>query len=238
MTRNVDPAEIERFEKLAASWWDPAGGMAGLHRLNPVRTRYIERAAGGLAGKKILDVGCGAGILSEALAARGAEVLGIDVASDVLKAAEMHAKASKLKIEYRKASAEALAEEKPGAFDLVTCLEMLEHVPDPERVVAACARLAKPGGAVPGGTVIFSTINRNPKAFLLAIVGAEYVLNIVQRGTHEYAKFIRPSELERWARHAGLEVRDVTGLRYNPLTRTASLSSDVDVNYLMHCAKT
>lgn len=229
---NVDAAEIARFDRIAASWWDPNGEMAPLHVINPVRVRYIEQAAGALAGKAAVDIGCGGGLLSEALAARGAAVTGIDLAEDVLAAARAHLKASKLRVDYRAVAAEALAAEQPGAFDLVTCLEMLEHVPDPASVVAACARLARPGAPV-----VFSTINRNPKAWALAIVAAEYVLGLLPRGTHDYAKLIRPSELARWAGAAGLEVIEIRGLTYNPLLRTAQLSDDCDVNYLMLCKR-
>ena len=229
---NVDPAELARFDAIAARWWDPHGEMGALHAINPLRTRYIEHCAGGLRGKVAVDVGCGAGLLSEALAARGAAVLGIDLATEVLEAARRHLQQSKLAVAYREIAAEDLAAERPGAFDLVTCLEMLEHVPDPAAIVAATARLVKPGG-----TVVFSTINRNPKAYALAIVAAEYLLNLVARGTHEYAKLIRPSELDRWARGAGLAVVEIRGMTYNPLTKAARLSDDCDVNYLMHCRR-
>jgi len=232
MTANVDPGELARFDAIAARWWDPQGEMAPLHVINPLRTRYIEKAAGGLRGKAVVDVGCGAGLLSEALAAKGALVLGIDLAQEVLEAARRHLGGSKLPVEYRSIAAEALAAERPGGFDLVTCLEMLEHVPEPASVVEACARLARPGASI-----VFSTINRNPKAYALAIVAAEYVLNLVARGTHEYAKLIRPSELERWARAAGLEVLEIRGMTYNPLLKSARLSDDCDVNYLMHCRR-
>ena len=232
MSRNVDAAEIARFEKIAATWWDPNGEMAPLHVMNPVRARYIEQAAGALAGKAAVDIGCGGGLLTEALAARGAAVTGIDLAEDLLAAARAHLKHSKLKVDYRAVAAEALAAERPGAFDLVTCLEMLEHVPDPASVVAACARLAKPGAPI-----VFSTINRNPKAWALAIVAAEYVLGLLPRGTHDYAKLIRPSELARWAEAAGLEVVEIRGLTYNPLLKSARLADDCDVNYLMLCRK-
>jgi 2-polyprenyl-6-hydroxyphenyl methylase/3-demethylubiquinone-9 3-methyltransferase len=232
MSGNVDAAEIARFDAIAARWWDPNGEMAPLHVINPVRARYIERAAGTLQGKTAVDIGCGGGLLAEALAARGATVTGIDLAEDVLDAARAHLTASKLKVDYRAVAAEALAAEKPGAFDLVTCLEMLEHVPDPAAVVAACARLAKPGAPV-----VFSTINRNPKSYALAIVAAEYVLGLLPRGTHDYAKLIRPSELDRWAQAAGLEVVEIRGLAYNPLLKSASLSDDCDVNYLMLCRR-
>lgn len=232
MTPNVDRDEIARFEKIAATWWDPDGEMAPLHVLNPVRARYIEQAAGTLAGKTAVDVGCGGGLLAEALAARGAAVTGIDLAEDLLAAARAHLKASKLAVDYRAISAEALAAERPGAFDLVTCLEMLEHVPDPAAVVAACAKLARPGAPI-----VFSTLNRNPKAYALAIVAAEYLLGLLPRGTHDYARFIRPSELDRWARAAGLDVVEVRGLAYNPLLKSARLSDDCDVNYLMLCRR-
>ncbi len=232
MSGNVDAAEIARFDQIAARWWDPRGEMAPLHVINPVRARYIEQAAGALAGKTAVDIGCGGGLLSEALAARGATVTGVDLAEDVLAAARAHLKVSKLKVDYRAVAAEALAAEQPGAFDLVTCLEMLEHVPDPASVVAACATLARPGAPV-----VFSTINRNPKAWTLAIVAAEYVLGLLPRGTHDYAKLIRPSELARWAEAAGLEVMEIRGLTYNPLLKTAQLSDDCDVNYLMLCKR-
>lgn len=232
MTDNVDADELKRFDAVAARWWDPQGEMGPLHAINPLRTRYIEQCAGGLQGKAVVDVGCGAGILSEALAARGARVLGIDLAQEVLAAARRHLAQAELSVEYREIAAEDLAAERPGAFDLVTCLEMLEHVPDPAAVVAACAQLARPGASV-----VFSTINRNPKAYALAIVAAEYLLNLVARGTHEYAKLIRPSELDRWARAAGLEVLEIRGMTYNPLLKSARLSDDCDVNYLMHCRR-
>lgn len=229
---NVDSRELSKFAAVAARWWDPHGEMAPLHVINPVRTRYIEQAAGGLAGKRAVDVGCGGGLLSEALAARGARVLGIDLAEEVLDAARHHARGSTLGVEYRAIAAEDLAREAPGAFDLVTCLEMLEHVPDPAAVVAACGRLVRPGG-----TVVFSTINRNAKAYALAIVAAEYVLGLVPRGTHEYARLIRPSELHRWAEGAGLEVAGIRGMTYNPVLKSAKLADDCDVNYLMHCRR-
>lgn len=231
MNTNVDHDEIAHFEGLAARWWDPRGEMGALHAINPVRTRYIERAAGGLKGKTAVDVGCGGGILTEALARAGATTTGIDLAGASVKVAQQHAQDQSLEIDYRLISAEDLAAERAGGFDVVCCLEMLEHVPEPESVVAACAALAKPGG-----TVVFSTINRNPKSYALMIVAAEYAFGLVPKGTHDYARFIRPSELDRWARAAGLEPREVIGLRYNPLLRSASLAErDVDVNYLMKC---
>ncbi len=234
---NVDHDEIFRFDALAARWWDLRGEMAALHVINPPRVRYIRQRAGGAAqslkGRRALDVGCGGGILTEALAAAGAEALGIDLAEASIAVAGQHAADAKLEVAYRAIGAEALAEEAPGNFDLVCCLEMLEHVPDPAQTVAAIAALTKPGG-----DVVFSTINRNPKSYALMIVGAEYLTGIVPRGTHDYAKFIRPSELDRWARAAGLVPQDITGLRYNPLLKSASLvPRDLDVNYLMHCRK-
>ncbi len=225
---NVDPAELAKFSALAHRWWDPTSEFRPLHEINPLRLAHIERLAGGLAGKRIVDVGCGGGILAEAMAARGAAVTGIDLADKPLKVAMLHRMESGSGVDYRLISAEALAEESPGVFDVVTCMEMLEHVPDPPSVVRACARLVKPGGMV-----FFSTLNRNAKAFLLAIVGAEYVLNLLPKGTHEYARFIRPSELSRACRDAGLSVTDLTGMTYNPFTKTYSLGRDVDVNYLL-----
>jgi 2-polyprenyl-6-hydroxyphenyl methylase / 3-demethylubiquinone-9 3-methyltransferase len=227
-TRNADPAEIAKFAALAQSWWDPKGPSKPLHDLNPVRLQYVERAAG-LNGKQVLDVGCGGGILSEAMARAGARVLGIDLSQSVLDVAELHALDGRVEVQYRAAAAEELALERPAAFDLVTCMEMLEHVPDPKAAVAALAALVKPGG-----DVIVSTLNRNPMAFAVAIVGAEYVARVLPRGTHEYLKFIRPSELARWGRAADLELRDLTGLTYNPLTRAFRLSPDTSVNYLAH----
>ena len=225
---NVDPAEIAKFSALAHRWWDPNGEFRPLHEINPLRLGHVERLVGGLSGKRVLDVGCGGGILAEAMAAKGAEVLGIDLAEKPLKVAMLHGIESESAVKYRNVAVEVLACESPETFDLVTCMEMLEHVPDPASVVASCARLAKPGG-----WVVFSTINRNPKSFLFAIVGAEYVLRLLPRGTHEYARFITPSELARHAREAGLEVADLTGMVYNPVTRVYSLGRDVDVNYLL-----
>jgi len=229
---NVDAREIANFDRLASRWWDPRGEMATLHQINPPRVRYVEQCVDGLDGKRALDVGCGGGLLSEALAAAGAQVLGIDMAAELIDVATLHALESGRTVEYRQIAAEALAAEQPASFDLVCCMEMLEHVPEPASVIAACAQLVRPGG-----DVIFSTINRHPKAFALAVVGAEYVMNLVPRGTHEYEKFIRPSELDRWARHAGLDVVGVKGLRYNPLLKSARLADDLDINYFMHCRR-
>ena len=227
-TGNVDPAELAKFSELAHRWWDPTSEFRPLHEINPLRLAHIDRLAGGLSGKRVLDIGCGGGILAEAMAAKGAQVTGIDLAEKPLKVAMLHRLETGSAVQYRLVSAEALAGEAPDSFDVITCMEMLEHVPDPPSTVAACARLVRPGGQV-----FFSTINRNAKAFLLAIVGAEYVLNLLPRGTHEYARFIRPSELTRACRDAGLQVTDLTGMTYNPFTRTYSLGRDVDVNYLL-----
>src|SRR5512132_4108900 len=223
---NADPAELAKFGELAHRWWDPQGEFRPLHELNPLRLAWIDGLTS-LAGKQVLDVGCGGGILSEAMARLGAAVTGIDLSEKPLKVAQLHLLESGLSIQYELKSAEQYSEQCADAFDVVTCMEMVEHVPDPASTVAACARLVKPGG-----WVFFSTINRNPKSFLLAIIGAEYVLRLLPRGTHEYARFIRPSELAAHCRAAGLEVADPTGMTYNPLTRVYSLGRDVDVNYL------
>ena len=228
MNANVDTSELAKFSALAHRWWDPTSEFRPLHEINPLRLAHIERLAGGLAGKRVLDVGCGGGILAEAMAAKGAQVTGIDLGEKALKVAMLHRLEVGSSVEYRLISAEMLAEESPGTFDVVTCMEMLEHVPDPPSIVNACAKLAKGGGQV-----FFSTINRNPKSFLFAIVGAEYVLRLLPRGTHEYARFIRPSELSRACRDAGLRVTDLTGMTYNPITKTYSLGRDVDVNYMI-----
>ena len=224
---NADPQELEKFSALAHRWWDPESEFKPLHRINPLRLDWIDRLAK-LDGKSALDIGCGGGILAEAMAAKGAQVTGIDLADKPLKVAMLHRMEIGSSVDYRLVSAEALAEESPGAFDVVTCMEMLEHVPDPPSTVRACARLARRGGMV-----FFSTINRNPKSFLFAIVGAEYVLRLLPRGTHEYARFIRPSELSRACREAGLRVTDLTGMTYNPITKVYSLGRDVDVNYML-----
>jgi len=224
---NVDPAELAKFQALASRWWDPHSEFRPLHEINPLRLDWIDRIAS-LAGKRTLDVGCGGGILAEAMAQRGAQVRGIDLAERSLQVAELHAIESGASVEYERIAAEELAAREPGAWDVVTCMEMLEHVPDPESTVRACAALARPGG-----WVFFSTINRNPKAFMLAIVGAEYLLRMLPRGTHEYEKFIRPSELVAAARRSGLEVVEMSGMTYNPISRRYRLDSrDVDVNYL------
>ncbi len=226
---NVDQTEINKFEELASRWWDPHSEFKPLHEINPLRLGYIEDHAGGLSGKKVLDVGCGGGILAESMAEKGAEVMGIDMGDANLEVARLHLLESGLEVDYRQVPVEKLAAEMPGAFDVVTCMEMLEHVPDPGSVIRACATLVKPGGKV-----FFSTINRNPKSYLFAIVGAEYLLQLLPKGTHDYARFIRPSELNRWVREAGLETRDITGMTYNPLTKVYRLDSrDVDVNYLV-----
>ncbi|MCB1876460.1 MAG: bifunctional 2-polyprenyl-6-hydroxyphenol methylase/3-demethylubiquinol 3-O-methyltransferase UbiG [Chromatiales bacterium] len=223
---NVDEREIAKFEELASRWWDASSEFKPLHDINPLRLDFIDRHAG-LAGKTVVDVGCGGGILSEGMASRGASVTGIDMGEAPLAVARLHLLESGESVDYRRITAEHLAEEMPHAFDVVTCMEMLEHVPDPASVVAACRQLVKPGGKV-----FFSTINRNPKSFLFAIVGAEYVLGLLPKGTHEYAKFIRPSELDLWARNAGLDLREITGMSYNLLTRHYALGAAVDVNYL------
>jgi 2-polyprenyl-6-hydroxyphenyl methylase/3-demethylubiquinone-9 3-methyltransferase len=228
---NVDPAELAKFSGLAGRWWDPQGPSRPLHDLNPVRLQYIERAAP-LAGRAVVDVGCGGGILSEAMARRGARVLGIDLARPVLDVAELHALQSGVSVEYSHLAAETLAQQRPGEFDLATCMEMLEHVPDPAASLAALAKLVRPGG-----DIIVSTLNRHPRAFAVAILGAEYVTRILPRGTHEYLKFIRPSELARWGREAGLTLRDLAGIGYNPITRAFRLTSDTKVNYLAHFAR-
>jgi len=226
-TLNVDPAEVSKFEELASRWWDPNSEFKPLHEINPLRLAYIEESAG-LQDKQVLDVGCGGGILSESMAAKGARVTGIDMGEAPLQVARLHLLESGLEVNYERIAVERLAEERPASFDLVTCMEMLEHVPDPASVVHACARLVKPGGHV-----FFSTLNRNLKSFLFAIIGAEYLLRLLPKGTHDFAKFIRPSELDRWIRAAGLTTQDMTGLLYNPLTQSYKLGPDVDVNYMV-----
>ena len=228
---NVDPAELEKFSQLAHRWWDPNSEFKPLHDINPLRLAHIEGIAG-LADKDVLDVGCGGGILSEAMALRGARVTGIDLADKPLKVAQLHQLESGTNVEYRNISAEDMAREKPEHYDVVTCMEMLEHVPDPAATVRACAELTKPGG-----WVFFATLNRNPKSYLFAVVGAEYVLKLLPRGTHDYAKFIKPSELAAMCRKAGLSVDGVTGMTYNPFTRHYALGRDTDVNYIIHAQK-
>jgi len=230
-TLNADPAELEKFSALAHHWWDPQSEFRPLHEINPLRLDWIDRQVG-LAGKRVVDIGCGGGILSESMAARGAQVTGIDMAEKPLKVAKLHMLESGLKVDYRQITAEELAAAEPGAFDVVTCMEMLEHVPDPASTVRACATLAKPGG-----WVFLSTLNRNPKSYLFAILGAEYILKLLPRGTHDWARFIKPSELTRLARDAGLDMADLTGMTYNPLTRIYRLGPDIDVNYLVACRK-
>ena len=228
---NVDPAELQKFAALAHRWWDPNSEFKPLHEINPLRLTLIDQKVA-LAGKRVLDVGCGGGILSESMALKGAQVTGIDLGEKALKVAQLHKLESGVDVDYRLISAETLAAEMPQSFDVVTCMEMLEHVPDPAAVVNACATLVKPGGMV-----FFSTINRNPKAYLFAVIGAEYVLNLLPRGTHEYEKFIKPSELSAWSRRAGLTLNGLTGMSYNPLSKRYWLSDDVSVNYMLYTTK-
>ncbi len=225
---NADPIEVQKFSDLAHRWWDPESEFRPLHEINPLRLEWIDGLAP-LSGKRVLDVGCGGGILAESMAAKGAEVTGIDLSEKALSVARLHLFESGLEVNYRHISAEQLADEHAGEFDVVTCMEMLEHVPDPASVVAACSRLVKPGGHA-----FFSTLNRNPKSYLFAVIGAEYVLRLLPRGTHDYAKFIRPSELARCCRMARLDVAGYKGLTYNPLTRVYALSDDIGVNYMVH----
>ena len=229
---NVDPAELAKFSELAHRWWDPESEFRPLHQINPLRLGWIDGLVG-LGSKQVVDVGCGGGILADAMARKGAQVLGIDLATKSLKVAQLHAlEAGTPGVQYREVSAEALAAERPGQFDVVTCMEMLEHVPDPAAVVQACAQMVKPGS-----WVFFSTLNRNPKSFLFAIVGAEYLLKLLPKGTHEYARMIKPSELSQWAREAGLELHSFKGMEYNPLSKRYWLSEDTSVNYLLACRK-
>ena len=228
---NVDPAELEKFASLAHRWWDKTSEFKPLHAINPLRLNFIDDLVG-LKDKRILDVGCGGGILSESMAERGADVTGIDLGEKALKVAKLHQLESSSKVDYRLISVEELAIQQPESFDVVTCMEMLEHVPDPESIIHACAQLTKPGGSV-----FFSTINRNLKAYLFAVIGAEYLLNMLPKGTHEYQKFIKPSELSSWARDSGLNVNKLRGMGYNPLIDHYSLGDDVSVNYLIHTQK-
>ncbi|MFI4921236.1 MAG: bifunctional 2-polyprenyl-6-hydroxyphenol methylase/3-demethylubiquinol 3-O-methyltransferase UbiG [Gammaproteobacteria bacterium] len=231
MHANLDSGEIAKFDAIAARWWDPEGEFRPLHAINPLRLDYVDSREP-LKGRRVLDIGCGGGLLAEAMASRGAKVTGIDLSEGALKVAKLHLKESGRQVDYRLVSAEAMAAEMPGAFDLVTCMEMLEHVPDPASIISACSTLLRPGGQV-----IFSTLNRNPKSFAMAIVGGEYLLRLIPAGTHEYAKFIRPSELEAWARTTGLVHRHSTGMHYNPLTRHYRLGPGLDVNYFMHFSR-
>src|SRR5712691_9674232 len=228
---NVDPQELEKFNELAHRWWDPGAEFKPLHDINPLRLDYIDKLAG-LKGKTVLDVGCGGGILSESMAVRGAQVTGIDLGEKALKVAQLHLLETGNQVDYRKITVEDLAREQPQHYDIVTCMEILEHVPEPASAVQACADLVKPGGHV-----FFSTINRNLKSYLFAVIGAEYVLGLLPRGTHDYARFIKPSELARYCRDAGLAVQQLTGMGYNPLAKTYSLGTDTDVNYIMHCGR-
>jgi 2-polyprenyl-6-hydroxyphenyl methylase / 3-demethylubiquinone-9 3-methyltransferase len=229
--RNFDTAELNKFSELAHKWWDKTSEFKPLHDINPLRLNYINSAVS-LKGKRVLDVGCGGGILSESMAEKGANVVGIDLGEKALKVAQLHSLESGVDVDYRLIAAETLVEEESASYDVVTCLEMLEHVPDPASVVNACARLVKPGGHV-----FFSTINRNPKAYVLAVLGAEYILNMLSKGTHDYAKFIKPSELASWARQLDLSLESQVGMSYNPITQRYWLNNDVSVNYLMHTIK-
>ncbi len=226
--QNIDPAELAKFDSLAARWWDTEGDFRPLHQINPLRLDWIRQYVD-LRDRRVVDIGCGGGILAESMAEAGANVVGIDMAEGPLAVARLHQVESGVEVEYRQSTAEELAANEAGSYDVVTCLEMLEHVPDPSAVIRSCAELLKPGG-----DVFFSTINRNPKSFVFAIVGAEYILKLLPKGTHEYEKFIRPSELEQWARDAGLELQASMGLHYNPLTKNYWLAPHVDGNYMMH----
>jgi len=228
---NADPAELDKFSKLAHRWWDPAGEFRPLHEINPLRLDWIAQHTA-LEGASVLDVGCGGGILAEAMARRGAKVTGIDLSEKALRVAQLHVLESHLSVEYLSTSAEDLAASRPGSFDAVTCMELLEHVPEPAAMVAACARLVRPCGQV-----FFSTINRNPKSYLFAVIGAEYVLKLLPKGTHDYLRFIKPSELSRWSREAGLRTDELIGMSYNPITRRYSLGRNCDVNYLLRTTR-
>jgi 2-polyprenyl-6-hydroxyphenyl methylase/3-demethylubiquinone-9 3-methyltransferase len=228
---NADPVEIEKFSQMAHKWWDPQSEFKPLHEINPLRLNYINQRAA-IAGKRVLDVGCGGGILSESMAALNANVTGIDLSDKALQVAKLHLLESGRQVNYRKIPVESLAEEQPEQYDVVTCMEMLEHVPDPDSVIAACTKLVKPGG-----WVFFSTLNLNPKSYLFAVIGAEYVLNMLPRGTHDFAKFIKPSELAQSCRNAGLNITDLTGMSYNPLSKIYSLGNDTSVNYMVACRR-
>ena len=225
---NIDQAEVDKFEQLASRWWDPQGEFKPLHDINPLRLNYIDDRAP-LTNQQVVDIGCGGGILSESMAARDASVLGIDAGRGPINVARLHALESGVELEYRQITAEQLAAERPGAFDIVTCMELLEHVPDPPSLIRACAQLVKPGGHV-----FFSTINRTPQAYALAVIGAEYVLRLLPKGTHDYRKFIRPAELDRWVRAADLHTEDLSGMSYNPFTRNFRLGRNIQINYLCH----
>lgn len=228
---NIDPEEVAKFDQSANRWWDPNSEYKPLHDINPLRLDYIDDRAA-LPGKRVVDVGCGGGILAESMAARGAQVVGVDMAGAALAVAKLHILESGINVDYRQMTAEQLAAAEPASFDVVTCMELLEHVPDPASLVTACAQLAKPGGQV-----FFSTLNRNPKSYLFAVLGAEYLLKMLPKGTHDFAKFIRPAELARWLRAAGLDLKELTGMNYNPISRRYNLGSDVSVNYLVHAGK-
>ncbi len=231
MSINVDPQEVAKFSDLAHRWWDPSSEFKPLHEINPLRLGWIDHLAP-VSARKVLDVGCGGGILAEAMAQRGGKVKGIDLSERALKVAALHQLESKVAVDYENIPAEELAAREPGQYDIVTCMELLEHVPDPVSTVAACAALA-----APGGHLFFSTINRNPKSYLFAIIGAEYILRMLPRGTHDYARFIKPSELAQFCRAAGLEIRAITGMTYNPITKVYALGPDSDVNYIVHAVK-
>jgi len=230
---NADQAELDKFSQLAHRWWDPNSEFKPLHEINPLRLDWLTTLAGGIAGKRIVDIGCGGGILAESMAAQGALVTGVDLSEKALKVAKLHQLETGVQLEYRLIAAEALAEEQPETYDIVTCMEMLEHVPDPVSTLGACARLVKPGG-----WVFLSTLNRNPKSYLFAIIGAEYILNMLPKGTHDWARFIKPHELASYARQAGLEPAELMGMTYNPFSKVYKLERDTDVNYLMACRRT
>ena len=231
MNTNADPQEIQKFSELAHRWWDPSSEFRPLHEINPLRLEWINARAP-LAGRRVIDIGCGGGILAESMAAKGADVTGIDLSEKALKVADLHSMESGVQVRYEKIAAEEMAAREAGQFDIVTCMEMLEHVPDPASIVRACATLVKPGGKV-----FFSTLNRNPKSYLFAILGAEYLLRLLPKGTHDYAKFITPAELAQYIRQAGLDIDGFKGMSYNPLTQIYSLNSDTDVNYLVACTR-
>lgn len=230
-TPNVDPKEIAKFDEVAFRWWDAESEFKPLHEINPLRLNYINKIAG-LSGKKTIDVGCGGGLLAEAMAKAGATVSGIDMGKGPIEVAKLHLLESQLEIDYQQISVEVFAEQNLEAFDVVTCMEMLEHVPDPKAIILACAKMVKPGG-----DLFFSTLNRNAKSYVHAIIGAEYILKMLTPGTHDYKKFIKPSELARWIRAAGIEMKDMTGLTYNPLNKNYKLTQDIDVNYMVHARK-